>query len=510
MRRIISILVVLVFVLGAVPTVNAQGGTLGDVNWTVENGQLTVTGSGGIANFRAYQNAAPWSDFISTVTKITVGEGITYIGSYAFAGFVNVTEIELPSTLEYIAFYAFNKCCSLTSVNLPEGLKYIGDGAFRECYNLKNAALPDSLESIGGDAFYDCHAIENINVPDSVTYLGDAFWYCKNLKTISIGKNANIVFNNFSAIGCEKLESINVDEENLLLASADGVLFDRAKTTLIKYPAAKNGSEYYVPESVKTISRGAFEKNRNLKNIVIGGTIENVKDYAFDGCNELRNIVFVKEPRFKELKGHTVSTCPQMKEFIIPSSVESIESYAFSLNSELESVVIPASVKKIDTNRPFFRCENLKDIYYMGTKSEWDSIEFKGDEPLHNTAVIHFADEKTNEITIRVNGGKITTDAPAYIKAGRTMVPLRAIFEALGAAVSWDDATKTVTGARAGEKITLTIGDNKLYKNGEKIILDTPAEINMGRTMVPVRAVSEAFGAAVLWDDAYKTVRIIL
>ncbi|MGN1186963.1 MAG: hypothetical protein ACI4R6_00585, partial [Lachnospiraceae bacterium] len=72
MRQIISILVILVFVLGTMPLVNAQEGTFGDVAWSVENGHLTVTGSGSIANCREYQNPAPWSSVKDSVTKITV------------------------------------------------------------------------------------------------------------------------------------------------------------------------------------------------------------------------------------------------------------------------------------------------------------------------------------------------------------------------------------------------------------------------------------------------------
>ncbi|MBQ3110725.1 MAG: copper amine oxidase N-terminal domain-containing protein [Clostridia bacterium] len=85
---------------------------------------------------------------------------------------------------------------------------------------------------------------------------------------------------------------------------------------------------------------------------------------------------------------------------------------------------------------------------------------------------------------------------------------MRAIFEALGAEVSWDNDTRTAIGKKGNVEVKITIGENVLYKNGEAITLDAPAEITNDRTMVPVRAISEAFGCTVNWDNDTKTVEI--
>ena len=89
-------------------------------------------------------------------------------------------------------------------------------------------------------------------------------------------------------------------------------------------------------------------------------------------------------------------------------------------------------------------------------------------------------------------------------------MPLRAICEALGATVEWDGATKTVTATRGEDTIKLTIGDTKLYKNGQPVYeLDVPAQImGSGFTMVPVRAISESFGCQVDWVAALRAVVI--
>lgn len=91
---------------------------------------------------------------------------------------------------------------------------------------------------------------------------------------------------------------------------------------------------------------------------------------------------------------------------------------------------------------------------------------------------------------------------------GRTLVPLRAIFEAMGAEVNWDNNTQTVTATRNGTAISLAIGSDKLYVNGEERTLDVPAQLINGSTMVPVRAVAESFNCEVDWNDGARRVYI--
>ena len=124
------------------------------------------------------------------------------------------------------------------------------------------------------------------------------------------------------------------------------------------------------------------------------------------------------------------------------------------------------------------------------------------------------AEEKT-EIKLTIGKAEITTngeakalDVPAQIIDSRTMVPLRAIFEALGASVEWDDATKTVTSVKGDTTVKLTIGKAAITVNGADKALDVPAQIVDSRTLVPVRAIAESFGCEVGWDDATKTVTI--
>jgi hypothetical protein len=112
------------------------------------------------------------------------------------------------------------------------------------------------------------------------------------------------------------------------------------------------------------------------------------------------------------------------------------------------------------------------------------------------------------DVRVIVNGAILTFDQPPIIENGRTLVPLRGIFEALGANVTWNQSTQTVTAVKDGITVTLKIGSDILVRNGEQIKLDVPAKIVGGRTIVPARAVSESFGAAVSWDQTTRTVTI--
>lgn len=119
-----------------------------------------------------------------------------------------------------------------------------------------------------------------------------------------------------------------------------------------------------------------------------------------------------------------------------------------------------------------------------------------------------------DDIKVTFNGANIEFDQPPILRDGRTLVPMRAIFEAMGAEVDWDGETETVWANKGDIVIALQIYNNLMFKNDgtktEQIELDVPACIENSRTLVPVRAISEAFGAEVDWDGETQTVIIKL
>ena len=113
-----------------------------------------------------------------------------------------------------------------------------------------------------------------------------------------------------------------------------------------------------------------------------------------------------------------------------------------------------------------------------------------------------------DEIKVIVNGKTLAFDVPPQLINDRVLVPVRKIFEEIGAEVEWDDKTNTVTSNKDGTIVVLVIGDSYPTINGRTVAIDQPAVVVEGRTLAPVRFVAEAFGGKVEWADAENTVYI--
>lgn len=107
-----------------------------------------------------------------------------------------------------------------------------------------------------------------------------------------------------------------------------------------------------------------------------------------------------------------------------------------------------------------------------------------------------------------VDGTNVQTDVPPVIVDGRTLVPVRALFESLGATVGWEESTQTATATKGSTVISMQIGNTTAYVNGVAKTLDVSAQTIEGRTMAPARFVAESLNATVNWDSVSDTVKI--
>ena len=202
---------------------------------------LTISGTGNMKNWTSYPSA-PWrSSYSSKITSVTIEEGVTSIGDYAFCWCKSLTSIVIHEGVTSIGNYAFYYCYSLTSIVIPDGVTSIGNLAFYGCSNLiditvnagntnyksidgnlysydgktlvqyavgkSNEAftIPEAVTSIGSGAFHDCFNLTSIVIPDSVTSIGNyAFQYCSSLTSIVIPEGVTSVGNN-AFNGCSKL-----------------------------------------------------------------------------------------------------------------------------------------------------------------------------------------------------------------------------------------------------------------------------------------------------------------
>lgn len=107
-------------------------------------------------------------------------------------------------------------------------------------------------------------------------------------------------------------------------------------------------------------------------------------------------------------------------------------------------------------------------------------------------------------IGVILNGKVLNFEQPPVIEDGTTLVPMIAIFEAMGASVDWNNDTKTVTSVKGNTTVSITLNNSTATVNGKTITLAVPGKLINGSTMVPLRFVSESLGAEVNWDGAQK------
>ena len=119
-------------------------------------------------------------------------------------------------------------------------------------------------------------------------------------------------------------------------------------------------------------------------------------------------------------------------------------------------------------------------------------------------AAVHCADD----VKVMLDGNALSFDVPPQIISDRTFVPLRVIFEAMGAEVEWNGETRTVSAVKGETTVEMTIDNNVIKVSGKEVTLDVAPQIVDDRTLVPARAVAESFGATVGWDGDTRTVTI--
>ena len=323
----------------------AQSGTTGDLTWEVSNGTLTISGTGAMPDY--YNDDAPWYPYRFSIQSVVISDGVASIGNYTFSD-----------------------CSSLTSITIPNSVTSIGDYAFYYCRSLTSIDIPNSVTSIGDGAFYVCNDLTSIVIPNSVTSIGDhAFAYCISLTSIEVNTGNN-----------------NYKSEN-------GVLFNKAMTTLIAHPAGRRGG-YAIPNSVTSIGNYAFYHCSSLTSIDIPNSVTSIGNHAFYGCRGLTSIeipnsvtsigdgafgncisltsieVNTGNNNYKSENGvlfnkamTTIVIYPAGKQggYAIPNSVTSIGNYAFFYCSSLTSIDIPNSVTSIG-DYVFFDCNALTSI----------------------------------------------------------------------------------------------------------------------------------------------------
>ena len=345
--------------------------------------------------------------------SVTIPDGVTSIGDYAFCNCSNLTSVTIPGSVANIGEEAFRGCFGLTSIEIlgnvtnfgssaffdcagikdvvvsgsfklsealtssyktitnavvAQGATNIGDEAFFCCFGLTSITIPETVASIGCNAFRNCSELTTVTIPDSVTnIMQEAFKGCTGLTSITISEGVTSIGQN-AFYGCWELKDVVVPGHFQL-----STIFPSSYTTItnaiIKQGVTSIESwAFYgcsglttitIPDSVTSIGSWAFDGCSGLTTITIPDSVTSIGGSAFYGCSGLSSIVI---PNSVTSIGHGVfQDCSGLSSIVIPNNVTNVGSRAFYGCSALESVTIPDGVTSIG-ERAFYGCSGLSSI----------------------------------------------------------------------------------------------------------------------------------------------------
>ena len=342
----------------------------------------------------------------TALTQATIPNSVETIGNSAFSGCGSLASVSLPDSVKTIGSDAFTQT-ALTQVTIPAGLSEIGRGAFSYCTALESVEIPGNVETIGDTAFQGCTALTRVSLASGVRQIGRyAFGSCTELTDI-VFPDSVVVIRDSVLENCPKLVRIDVDPNNPVYHSAGNCVIETASKMLIAgcgtsvIPADGSveiiGSFAFencaglkkadIPDCVEIIGTKAFQNCVGLTELQIGSGVTIMND-AFIGCTGLRHV---------ELPGSLKTVdgfmkCSGLESVEISEGTEVVDGYAFGYCTSLKTVTLPNSLTTILPSA-FYSCPGLTDVYYYGSRAEWDALEiYNGNQNLLN-ARIHYLNE---------------------------------------------------------------------------------------------------------------------
>jgi len=316
------------------------------------------------------------TEFIGTETDVVIPETIegypvTKIGTTVFYR-IPVTNIYFPKSVIFIDSEAIRNCVFLEEIEVDsDNTMYTSIDGILFDKNLNTILrypagkketsyiISDGIQNIGVWAFEDCSYLETVIIPNTVVGIEwGAFDYCDSL--ISIYIPASVSYIDWGAfLECANLEIIEVDKENAVYTSIDGILYSKDLNTLVRFPAGKKVTSFTIPNGVECIY-----------------------DYSFFLCSSIENLV-------------------------LPDGVNSINHSAFMWCSSLKNITLTDSVTTIG-DYVFWGCDTLTNVFYCGTQEQWEAIVIGDNNTEFTSANVYYHDYSDwtvrTEPTCTVNG----------------------------------------------------------------------------------------------------------
>lgn len=343
------------------------------------------------------------------LTSVTIGRNIETIGAGAFAGCKNLTGVTFVSegNLKTVFSTVFSKCSSLTEITVPDGVTMLGASAFEYCTSLVSVTLPDSITDMGGSLFNKCTSLEKANIPFGITTVpGETFLYCESLKNVAIPYGITKV--EASAFGgCESIPAIKMPDSVIEIekyafanCGAKRITLSRNLTKMGEYAFSGCDSltDIVFPEGLKLteLSSYAFNSCGSLETVVIPDCITNMNVYTFAFCEKLKNVTIGKNIAdigfasftncysleqvnimgdLQKIYGEAFKNCENLKTITIPDSVSEIGMCAF-WNTGLTEIKLPGNLTVVESN-VFYNCESLKKVTIGSKLREIKGIAFE-------------------------------------------------------------------------------------------------------------------------------------
>ena len=372
-KKILSILLAACLIFSLLPVSAmadaAESGSCGDnLTWALENGVLTISGTGEMENY--YPNA-PWGEYYEAIERVVIENGVTSIGDRAFDNCTEIKGISISDSVESIGSSAFRDCSSLTSIVIPNSVESIGSYAFSGCSGLETVTLGNGLKTIEYDTFCDCTSLKSVVISDSVESIENgAFAGCSSLETVTLGKGvktieATLLHSAFE--GCENVTDVYYTGD---INSWLGIKFEGSYSNPCYSSSAsdKNVNLYFggqlvtsvvIPDGVTSIGNCAFGGCGSIVSVTIPDSVTSIGSSAFNYCTGLEEVTLGEG--IKTIGSSAFNKCTSLKNIDIPDSVTSIGEKAFSYCEGLKNIDIPNSVTSIG-EQAFEYCTGLRSI----------------------------------------------------------------------------------------------------------------------------------------------------
>ena len=425
LTKALSTIMAIMLIIAVIPfgafTVSEE--TSGYYTYTISKGEATitdvVTSISGNVSIPSTLGGCPvtsigWHAFggCTGLKSVTIGNGITSIGDNAFSGCTGLTLITIPDSVTSIGGGAFDDCTKLMSITIPDSVTSIGLGAFENtgyyndesnwesgvlyiCNHLikikkdvirGDYAIKPGTKTIADAAFGSTNYepayypdLKSVSIPNSVISIGKyAFFGCNGLKSITI-PNSVISIGSYAFCSCVEFTSVTIPDS--VTAIGEHAFSECKKLTYIA-----------IPDSVTSIGLEAFENTGyyNDKNnwedgiLYICNHLIEAKYEFVDrictiraGTKTIAEYAFARKPY--DIFNSLYEKYPGPTSVIIPDTVTVISDYSFLCCTGLESITIPTSVTTIGLCA-FSKCDNLKDVYYGGSKEQRFKIRINDDQ----------------------------------------------------------------------------------------------------------------------------------